>query len=54
MAVRDRVARYVERVYVSGGLSDADVARFVKVAVPVVLAGRRQVSALATCTGART
>lgn len=46
LAVRDRVARYVERVYVSGGLSDADVARFVKVAVPVVLAGRRQVSAL--------
>lgn len=46
LAVRDRVQAFASRVFAAGQYRDADVARFVSRVVPVVLAGRRQVSSM--------
>lgn len=44
--IRDRVNRFVLARFGAGEFRDADLERFVRQVVPVVLAGRRQVSAL--------
>lgn len=45
-AIRARVEQFALRRFSAGEFRDADLERFVKTVVPVVLAGRRQVSAL--------
>lgn len=45
-ALRERLRRFVTERFGAGGVSDADLERYVAQVVPVVLAGRRQVSAL--------
>lgn len=45
-ATRQRVGRFVQARFAAGEYRDADMARFVSQVVPIVLAGRRQVSAL--------
>jgi hypothetical protein len=44
--VRDRVTTFTQGRFAAGGTRDADLERFVTAVLPVVLAGRRQVSAL--------
>jgi hypothetical protein len=45
-AIRARVEQFAQARFAAGQFRDADLARFVAQVVPVVLAGRRQVSAL--------
>jgi hypothetical protein len=45
-ATRARLEQFVTARYAAGEYRDADLARFLKSVVPVVLAGRRQVSSL--------
>lgn len=45
-ALRRRLSEFVTARFGAGGISDADLERYVAQVVPVVLAGRRQVSAL--------
>lgn len=45
-ATRDRTQRFVLAQFAKGQHRDKDMARFLKAAVPVVLASRRQISAL--------
>lgn len=44
--IRARVSQYAEARFRAGALRDADAERFIREVVPVILAGRRQVSAL--------
>jgi len=44
--IRERVVSFTQAVFASGQHRDADLERFVSTVVPVVLASRRQVSAL--------
>lgn len=46
MAVRTRVQTFAAARYAAGDYRDADMARFISQVTPVVLAGRRQVSAI--------
>ena len=45
-ATRERVERFAARAFIAGDFRDADLARFLDVVLPVVLAGQRTVSSL--------
>ena len=45
-AIRERVLAFAQARLAAGEYRDADLERFVRVVVPVVLAGRRQISFL--------
>lgn len=45
-AVRARVETFASRAFVAGDFRDADLARFLNVVLPIVLAGQRSISAL--------